>query len=83
MKFFFFFFFIFLFFFLQFHKFIIGALNYTGASLCAASFNLPRAYNALLGGALVMVIQCYCSTVSIPTIHLKLACWVKNHKVTF
>ena len=30
-----------------------GALNYTGARLCATSNYLPRAYNALLGGALV------------------------------
>ena len=44
-------------FFLLFHlQFISGALNYTGASFCATSFNLPWAYNAPLGGALVQVI---------------------------
>ena len=33
---------------------ISGALNYTGASLCATSYNLPRAYKAPLSGALVL-----------------------------
>ena len=46
----------FFFFFLLFHlQFISGALNYTGASFCATSFYLPRACNAPLGGALVLI----------------------------
>ena len=50
------FFFFFFFFFLQFQlQFISGALNYAGASLCATSYFLPRAYNAPLGGALVFL----------------------------
>ena len=41
-------------FYIKFHlQFISGALNYTGATLCATSCYLPRAYNAALGGALV------------------------------
>ena len=45
------------FFFLSFHlQFISGVLNYTGASLCATSYYLPRAYNAPLGGALVALV---------------------------
>ena len=34
-----------------------GALIFAGASLCATSYYLPRAYNALLGGALVFFVM--------------------------
>ena len=55
-----FFFFIFFFFFFEFHlQFISGAINYTGASFCATSYYLPRAYNAPLGGALVYACGAY------------------------
>ena len=37
-----------------------GALNFTGASLCAKSYYLPRAYNAPLGGALVLYFLTLC-----------------------
>ena len=53
------FYFIFFFFF-EFHlQFISGAMNYTGASFCATSYYLPRAYNAPLGGALVHACGAY------------------------
>ena len=44
-----------IFFFFFFFFFVIPsrALYYAGASLCATSYYLPRAYNAPLGGALV------------------------------
>ena len=58
----------------EFHlQFISGALNYTGASLCAASFNLPRAYNALLGGALVDRAICLTHNCNF---HLRMTTWI-------